>query len=777
MNRLKKTYLPLATLLASVVPFAMAQEAEEEAIEMESFEVSDVPIEENIMPTSRPFNSVFGVGENLQNTPRSVTIISREQLSAIGIQDVRDFAKLTSSSFTRSNFGAPANPDIRGQYADVFYNGMRGGLTSNGNGMPVDFNWVESVNIVKGPATAVQGTSAYVGGFIDYVTKRPYFDKKKGEAWVTIGTDSILRAGIDVGGPISDKLAYRVSYAGEDSEGWYDDEYRKSHSLYAALTYRPSDNYELFLNAQGYYAEYTENFGVNRPTNNLIRNGLYLTGVNNNQGPGIPDSDPQNSVYVTSGFPANVMVWGPEVKLDRSRRLLKPGDNSIGRNFRVQAIQTFKGNPDRTIVNNTLFSYLRRETLSSYAYTEIIDPTITLENRLEVINEIGDHKVNAGLATRYISNKAYNNYFFEPAAVWDITRDLNFIDASNSVNWPGYGGGAFGFDGGPVPGWPGRVASAQLENGDTNESSAISASPFAQGIFQMSEQLSIVAGVRADILEVTTEDPYTPDSKRSIRVTLPNGNASVVFKATPELTLYATGNYSENTSGANGNGGGFAGLTNTANGIVLVESDFTQPSELLEVGAKQSLMDGKLFIGGAYYHQTRSNKPINSPVQTFTYDGFELELNYQPNRNFYSVFSMGYIDATTPGVGFEAINVTPVAAPEVQAAGPGTTKIQGLPSFQMNGMISYKFDNGLGFTLNGTYHNEINNNWAGTLVIPSQYEFDGSVFYGTETWEARLTILNITDEENWSPPNGTYGNESIVAEQGTRAELTLKYRF
>lgn len=776
MNRLKNTYLPLVSLLASVVSFASAQEAEEEAIVMEEFSVSDVPIEENIIPTSRPFNSVFGVGENLKDTPRSVTIISREQLTAIGIQDVRDFAKLTSSSFTRSNFGAPANPDIRGQYADVFYNGMRGGLTSNGNGMPVDFNWVESVNIVKGPATAVQGTSAYVGGFIDYVTKRPYFDQKKGEAWVTVGTDSILRAGIDVGGPVSDKLAYRISYAGEDSEGWYDDEYRKSQSLYAALTYRPSDNYELFTNVQGFYAEYTENFGINRPTNNLIRNGLYRTGINQND-PSMPLSDPQNSRYVTSGFPANVMDWGPEVKIDRSRRLFKPGDNSIGRNFKAQAIQTFKGNPDMTIVNNTLFTYTRRDTDSSYSYSEVVDPTITLENRLEFINEIGDHKINAGFAARYISNKAYNNYFFEPAAVWDITRDVNFIDASNSINWPGYGGGAFGFDGGPVPGFPDRTASAQLENGDTNDSYALSGSPFAQGFFKVNDKLSIVAGARADILFVTTEDPYTADSKRSIRVILPNGNASVVFAASPDLTVYATGNYSENTSGANGNGGGFAGLTRAGGDITLIESDFTQPSELLEVGAKQSLMDGKLFMGAAYYMQTRSSKPINSPVQTFNYEGVEFEVNYQPNRNFYTTFSMGYIDATTPGVGFEAINITPVAAPEVQRAGPGQTKIQGLPSFQMNGLVSYKFDNGFGVTLNATYHNELNNNWAGTLVIPSQYEIDGSVYYATDAWEARLALMNITDEENWSPPNGTYGNESIVAEAGTRAEFTLKYRF
>lgn len=745
---------------------------------MDRFEVSDVPIEENIMPTSRPFNSVFGVGDSILSTPRSVTIISREQLTAIAIQDVRDFSKLTSSSFTRSNFGAPANPDIRGQYADVFYNGMRGGTTSNGNGMPVDFNWVESVNIVKGPATAVQGTSAYVGGFIDYITKRPYFDEFKGETWITVGTDSIFRGGFDVGGPVSDKLAYRVSYAGEDSEGWYDDEFRKSHSLYAAFTYRPSDDYELFVNAQAFYAEYTENFGVNRPTQNLIDHGLYLTGVNNNQGPGIPDSDPQNSVYVTSGFPANVMVWGPEVKLDRSNRLLTPGDNSIGRNFKVQAIQTFKGNPDLTIVNNNLFTYTRRETESSYYYTEIVDPTVTFESRLEFIKVLGAHKVNAGVAARYMSNKAYNDFYFEPAAVWDLTRDHSFINAKNSVNFPGYGGGAFGFDGGPVPGYPGRVATAQLENGDTNESHAFSGSPFVQGFFKVSDQFSVVAGGRYDFLRVTTLDPYTADSERSISVALPNANLSLVFEPVPDLSIYATGNYSENTSGANGNGGGFAGLGRDGNGdIVLNESDFTQPSELIEVGVKRALMDGTLFLGAAYYHQTRQNKPLNSPVATYTYDGVEFEVNYQPNKHFFGIFSMGFIDATAPSVGFEAINVTPVASPEVQSAAGGKTKVQGLPEFQMNGMLSYKFDNGFGVTLNGTYHDEVNNNWAGTIVIPSQYEIDGSIYYTTETWEARLAVLNLTDEENWSPPNGTYGNESIVAEQGIRAELTLRYRF
>jgi outer membrane receptor for ferric coprogen and ferric-rhodotorulic acid len=133
---------------------------------------------------------VFGTNDNIVDVPRNVTIISRQQLSDISISSVLDFSKLTSSAYTTTNFGAPANPSIRGQTADLFINGVRGRITSNGNGLPLNFNSVESVNIVKGPATAVQGTSMYVGGFVDLITKRPYFDGFKGTVSVTIGSYS-----------------------------------------------------------------------------------------------------------------------------------------------------------------------------------------------------------------------------------------------------------------------------------------------------------------------------------------------------------------------------------------------------------------------------------------------------------------------------------------------------------------------------------------------------------------------------------------------------------
>jgi outer membrane receptor for monomeric catechols len=96
------TLSPVCSLLAQSVNVPDAPTDTDRVV------VTDVPIEENIMPTNRPTSSVYGTDTPILDTPRNATIISTEQLSAIDIQDPRDFSKLTSDSFTQSNFGARA---------------------------------------------------------------------------------------------------------------------------------------------------------------------------------------------------------------------------------------------------------------------------------------------------------------------------------------------------------------------------------------------------------------------------------------------------------------------------------------------------------------------------------------------------------------------------------------------------------------------------------------------------------------------------------------------
>ncbi len=771
-----RTFLIVLTAVSVLRPVsaqpAAPTPAKEDVLELDKMSVNGVSPEQQILPTARPFNSVFGTDDNIVDVPRNVTIISRQQLSDINISSVLDFAKLTSSSYTTTNFGAPANPSIRGQTADLFINGVRGRTTSNGNGLPLDFNSVESVNIVKGPGTAVQGTSMYVGGFVDLITKRPYFDGFKGSISATVGSYSQKEWTIDVGGPLSKELAYRFSYSGQDSKGYWHDYYNKNHAFYGALTFRPSDKYEIFVNASASWYRYTENWGMNRPTQDLIDNGNYITGININNGAGATPSDAQNSVNVLDS--GNVIAQGPTVQIDRHDRLLKPGNHSTGREFNAQAIQTFTASPDFKVVNNSYFSYTARNTLSSYYYAEIVDPSWFAENRTEFIVSKPFVSLNAGLDLRYQRTKAYDDYFFEPANVWDITKDLNFVNVYNATAFYGR------FVGQPVPGWPGRYATQGTINGDTNDSHGTTVGPFVQATWKLGEKFNLVTGARYDRFSANVKDPLTsPVVEDSISLWLPNYNASLVFKPTPTSSIYLTYNKSKNISGAVGNGGGITGW-DSATGTFLDKENFSQPAELWEAGTKYALMHNKVFLNFAIYDQKRTAKSTSSTdIVQYKTKGFEAELNYQPNKHVYSTLSYTYIDATaTTGFHYGAFNPTELFGSEAVAPLGSVQRASGLPRNQFNGLVSYTFDNGWGFAANTLVTSPINNNIAGTIVIPWQYELDASVSYRySKQWDFHLSVGNVTNEKNWAPPNAVYGNGSILALAGTTFSLTAKFNF
>jgi catecholate siderophore receptor len=759
MNK-RESYLTLLAALSSLghplfgqtpAPAPTPAPAGEEVVKLETFEVSEVPIEENIMPTSRPFSSVFGTDSNVMDTPRSVTIISSEQLSAISIKDVRDFSKLTSSSYTKTNFGAPGNPDIRGSYADVFQNGLRERATSNGNGLPLDFNAVESVNIVKGPATAVQGASSYVGGFVDLITKRPSFDSSGGSAYVTIGSYSTFRYGADYNIPVSDTVAMRFSYAGEDSDSYYNDMFTKSQSLYGALTWRPNDHYELFVNASGYYGNYTENWGTNRPTQALIDNGSYQTASVDNY---TIAAGLSGSAYVDNNI--SIDQSGPIVQVNRHSKLSKPGDDSTGTNIKLQAIQTFKVSPDVTVTNNNLITYTKRETLSSYYYSEIIDPTITAQSKWDVEKKFADNVIIGGLDLKYQSTKSYSYYGYEPGNAWDITKDHNGIDATAAI-----AGATL------VPGYSNRYYTSNDFGGDGGKSWGASVSPFTQTEIKLVDDLTLITGARAQFLHVYSE-ALDIGLKDEVDVVLPSVNASLVYKVNPKVSTYFTYNYSRNTAGAEANGGGYV-LTETdgsGNRLGIDKKSYQTPAELFELGTKISLIENKLFLGLSAYYQTFYRNPPGGVETQIKNKGIEVDLNYQPNRNFFATFSYGYIDSTTEH-----------ATDLLDFSTYDNIRTQGLPQNQFNALASYTFNNGFGASINGTLASEINNNYAGTIVIPWQFEIDASVFYTYKDWNFKVAFLNLTDEENWAAPNGLYGSQSILAEEGFRTEFTVTYSF
>jgi len=764
------------TTTAATTPAPSANDV----VKMEQVEVdATVPIEQQILPTSRPFDSVYGFEDDIMSVPRNVTIVSREQLDAINIQDVTQFSKLTSSSFTDSDFGSPANPTIRGQPADYFVNGMRQHVGDNGDGMPVDFNSVESVNIVPGPATAVQGASAYVGGYVDVITKQPFFDSTRGYVDYTVGSYDTNRWTLDVGGPVSPKLAFRFSYSGEDSDGYWYDWIKETTAIYGAIDYRPSDNYELLVTGNAFWADYRENFGINRVTEALIKDGLYQSGTNIDNGTKATAADPQNAANVTG---SDTIAFGPVINVDYREAAQGPLTHSHGQEYNGQAIQTFKPSADFKIINNTAYAYTKRDTYNSDGYNEVDDPTIFLDNRTEFLFTSSKAEINAGLEERYQHVKDYTDFFFEPVNVWDLSS----IPLKNDVSFQASKFFAGTFGNAPIPGWPGRFATAGIINNDTNDSELVSISPYVQSTFKLTDQWSLVAGARLDAARVEDRDPLTPKTSAAVGFGEPNFNLSLVYKIAPTVSTYATVNFSENYTGDLADGGGFGLYSDAKGNPTLPRSLFSEESDLFEYGVKFSTDGGKLFTTSDIFYQTRQNKPQGSPAIEYEYFGFETSANYQPNRNFYATFGYSWINGSLPASAdpFQAYDTNQIpGGPPNPFANPkayhltGRLRAPGQPLDLVNALAQYTFTSGFGFEVNGLLTSSMNNDYWGYLVIPWQYEIDASIFYKIKNWELRLTASNLTNQHNWEPSDATYGLEGIVSEPTIQGFATLKYKF
>ncbi|MCH2155003.1 MAG: TonB-dependent receptor [Opitutales bacterium] len=799
-NKLQSTALSISLAAASVLS---AQE-EEEMMVLEVMEGSGVAIEESVLPTTRPFNSVYGTDRSILETPRNVTIISREQLDAIAIKDVRDFTKLTSSSYTKTNFGAPSTPNLRGDESDLYVNGMRRGLSTNGNGLPINFNSVESVNIVKGPAGSVYGTTNYIGGYADLITKRPYFDAPAGEISVSVAQYDQYTWSLDYGAPISETLAFRVSYEGKEWDGFHEFWKNNSHALYGALTWRPNENYTLEIMGEYFQADYTENWGVNRVTQDLIDNGRYVInsqtdaeyaayvatlGNGNSVFTGGTPGVDFASVFGGAGFATIVPTDGTTVPVDRSWKLAAPGDDSFGRFLWAQAIQTYDTG-DYEIVNNTLFQYRDRDTFSSYHYSELMRDNWTLTNRTEFrtaydLTEMISIDWNIGLRYHYQDVWSVNHFFNEPANFWDLTRDPDTRRVPDQ-----------GFAGFPIipDQEPRGILSNWYYGGTGADTQTFMVGPFAQADIRFGDKVSLIAGYTTDYIETKQSDPVTGADELEGDGWLPNWNVSGVYNVTEGVSVYATYNFNEVIA------------SDTGGRIDVQDFDNAPESELIEFGVKFSLLEDTLFIGAAYFDFNNITVNQDGSVDEREFEGFEIEANYQPNPNLWLTVGYSYIDSQRTA-GFFASPYTIDRADETGGyyvsplfqSPDGFVENPGVPEHTVNALVSYKWDNGFGLRAGFQGWGEMNSGYGGypisvfdvtdffgngsfeieanTARLPFQYEIDLTAFYEYENWFFKATVYNVTDEDNWDVNNSGYGNGSIVARAPARWEGTVTYTW
>ncbi len=151
--------------------------------------------------------------EPIVNTPKSVTVLTKDVLEDKNATSFREVARTTPGVTLGTGEGGSAFGDrffIRGFDArnDVFVDGIRDPAVN----IRENF-FTEQIEIVKGPSATIDGRGT-TGGALNIVTKQAGDqDFYKGEG--TIGTDNTKRLTIDINKAISDGLDVRLNAMGQ----------------------------------------------------------------------------------------------------------------------------------------------------------------------------------------------------------------------------------------------------------------------------------------------------------------------------------------------------------------------------------------------------------------------------------------------------------------------------------------------------------------------------------------------------------------------------------
>jgi outer membrane receptor protein involved in Fe transport len=809
-----RAYVIASIPLLGFCHVALAQQAASPAgasSDLDEIVVNGIKRGDLILPTQVSSTSAYGLDLGVMDTPRNNTLLSKAQLDALNIQNPGGFSYLTSSSYTDAAFGQPAVPRIRGQYADMFFNGMRDSYSDNGYGAPVSFNSVDSIDIVKGPASVQAGPGAGVGGAIDITTKMPSFVKPSEDFTLEVDSQQKRRASFDLNYPISPRVAARVSFATDDSGSYYYDMYFHQQSLFAAVLTEYTPAYSVLVTGGFEDTRYRENDGVNRTNQALIDNGTYLTG-------GIVGG-PQN----IAGFETPIDLTGSVRLSDRILIDEPPGTGAHSVKVKGQIIQTFKATDSFTIVNNLFYDYLNRYNQTQDYYADTCMGCYTIEDKTDFKIKFStgpvSNDLDAGFTYRYAHLEDIQNFANEPVSVFDLSQSPNtwIFPASLQAS-----GGAV-----PYIAAFGRLQYGVSARDEFFPDGSIISNLQDAGIFlehrlTFSPEWSVLYGLRGDLVQLNQTDPLggtglvngLPQKEATNWYGLYNGNVSVVYTPSEHISAYLTYNKAQYVD-PNVNDGAVAtfGINPT--------TQLRQNTLLEEAGLKFNLLDKALFISTAIFKQ---NRAVPSGQGGLIPDlahikGAEIELNYQPDPHFFATASYSYLRTTLdkpstfydfpaqPGINFDGYGNTAVFQPNQTFNDPG------VPQHLFNVLANYKLESGLGFQANLQVTGKIETTQSGFLNVPAtvaaasgegfgtpsaaylanltnsagyyqsptipwQYTLNAAVFYSfLEHYNVKFAIYNLTDRHNLQNDYPYYGNDFITRVPPRSYDLTFSGKF
>jgi len=491
----------------------------------------------------------------LIDTPTSVTVITeavmRDQMAQTPAEVLRNAPTVTPWS-TSSNGGGTLNTSLRGFFTgNAYKDGLRINVVGN---LPLDN--IETIEVVKGPASVLYG-SIQPGGLVAYTRKKPQAEPYRAVS-VTLGSEAHKKISADITGPLgaSGELSYRLVAAGLDTNLHVDHTQRKSQFIAPSLRYQNAD---WLVDAGLEYGREQSTMGYGS-----------IPFVN-----GKPDTSLPRRLFL--GHPDNIRKYGDDTAY-------------------VQATRRF--GPDSSVTATYSHSKFTHE---AYTYTATYDPgtrtyTATgsafsprVNNDEHAFELRGTHGWTLG-STRNILAAGVESRRRE--ALQSKCWGWAFNAYTASIDAPDYSHSPLDLRGcGPIPG---------VQRYDSTDTYQKERALFVQNTTWVTDRLQVLAGLRhariaTDYVNTTKGIKTTTQKDGAL-----TGRLGMLYKATPELSLYASYASSfEQLVGTRFDGSSF---------------DPTEGRQV-ELGFKQEL-GATAFLTGSVFRLEQRNLSIPDTVHT-----------------------------------------------------------------------------------------------------------------------------------------------------------------
>jgi iron complex outermembrane receptor protein len=181
---------------------------------------------------------------NIKDVPQSISYVTKELIQDQQVMRVGDVVKNMSGvnqytfydDFTIRGFRTQNNSSVQ------LLNGLR---TITGFWKQPITNYLERVEVIKGPAAALFGNSS-PGGVINRVTKKPLTEKRQSLSFTT-GSFNTFRGFADFTGPMNESktLLYRLNLGYENSQSFRDLQFDKNIVIAPSISFLPTDKTRL----------------------------------------------------------------------------------------------------------------------------------------------------------------------------------------------------------------------------------------------------------------------------------------------------------------------------------------------------------------------------------------------------------------------------------------------------------------------------------------------------------------------------------------------------